>query len=203
MQKKMYKNYIFDMGNVLLGFNDERLLSAFIDDEDDKKLVEKELIWSEEWQLGDKGLIDEDEFMIRVNARLPERLHGQAELVYKNWHKMMLSIPGAFEYVKQLKGEGKRVFVLSNAPLRFSELEKLYPELFSLFDGIVVSSREKTIKPEDRIYQILLERYSLKPEECYFYDDLPVNIEAAKRNGIDGEVFKGSFLPMLKGDKDE
>ena len=57
----MYKNYIFDMGNVLLGFDDDRLLSAFIDDEDDKKLIEKELIWSEEWRLGDKGLIDEDE----------------------------------------------------------------------------------------------------------------------------------------------
>jgi len=199
----MYKNYIFDMGNVLLGFDDERLLSAFIEGQDDKKLVEKELIWSEEWQLGDKGLIDEDEFLSRVLARLPERIHKGATDVYLNWHKMMIPIPGALDYVRKLKKEGKKVFVLSNAPLRFSELEKLYPELFPLFDGIVVSAREKTVKPEDRIYQILLERYSLNPEECYFYDDLQVNIDAAKRNGIDGEVFKGSFLHLLEADENE
>ena len=95
------------------------------------------------------------------------------------------------------------MYVLSNAPLRFSELEKLYSELFSLFDGIVVSAREKTIKPEDKIYQVLLERYSLKPEECYFYDDLQENIDAAKRNGIDGEVFMGSFLHLLKENENE
>ena len=199
----MYKNYIFDMGNVLLGFNDERLLSSFLTDEWDKKKVEQELIWSEEWQLGDKGLIDEDEFLRRVLARLPERIHEGATNVYLNWHKLMDPIPGAIDYVKQLKSEGKKVYVLSNAPLRFAELEKIYSELFSLFDGIVVSAREKTIKPEDRIYQILLERYDLKPEECYFYDDLQVNIDAAKKNGIDGEVFKGNFLPYLKENKNE
>ena len=183
----MYKNYIFDMGNVLLGFNDERLLSSFLTDEWDKKKVEQELIWSEEWQLGDKGLIDEDEFLRRVLARLPERIHEGATNVYLNWHKLMDPIPGAIDYVKQLKSEGKKVYVLSNAPLRFAELEKIYSELFSLFDGIVVSAREKTIKPE----------------ECYFYDDLQVNIDAAKKNGIDGEVFKGNFLPYLKENKNE
>ncbi|MBE6835368.1 MAG: HAD family phosphatase [Ruminococcaceae bacterium] len=199
----MYKNYIFDMGNVLLGFNDERLLSAFLDDEDDKKLVEKELIWSEEWQLGDKGLINEEEFLSRVLARLPERLHEGATKVYLNWHRLMDPIPGALDYVKQLKKEGKKTYVLSNAPLRFSELEKLYPELFSLFDGIVVSAREKSIKPEDKIYRVLLERYSLNPAECYFYDDLQCNIDGAKKNGIDGEVFRGSFLHLLKENKNE
>ena len=120
-----------------------------------------------------------------------------------NWHKLMKRIPGAVEYIKQLKSEGKKVYVLSNAPLRFAELEKLYPDIFSLFDGIVVSAREKTIKPEDRIYRILLERYNLKPEECYFYDDLQENIDAAKRNGIDGEVFTGDFTSKLKVNENE
>lgn len=194
----MIKNYIFDMGNVLLSFDDDYLLSFYIDNEDDKKIVQKELLRSEEWRRADMGDISDDELLESVLKRIPERLHESASNVFLNWHHLMEPVKYAEEYIKQLKAEGKRVFVLSNAPLRFSDLEKSYPSIFSLFDGIVVSAREKAVKPDDKIYKILLERYNLNPSECFFYDDLEANIEGAKRNGIDGEIFKGDFEKYIK-----
>ena len=49
---------------------------------------------------------------------------------------------------------------------------------------------EKIGKPDLRIYQILLERYGLKAEECVFIDDRQGNIDAGKQVGIRGILFK-------------
>lgn len=199
----MIKNYIFDMGNVLLSFDDDYLLSVYLDNDKDRKFVHKELIHSEEWARADRGDISEEELLESVLKRMPDRLKKSAREIYLNWHLLMKPIKGAKEYVEQLKNDGKNVYVLSNAPLRFAELEKIHSDMFSLFDGIVVSARERTVKPEDKIYQILLSRYSLNPAECYFYDDLEANVEGARRNGIDGEIFKGDFTKYLREKTDE
>ena len=45
------------------------------------------------------------------------------------------------------------------------------------------------MKPDPRIYRILLERYDIAPERAVFFDDRPDNVEAARREGIRGIVF--------------
>ena len=49
---------------------------------------------------------------------------------------------------------------------------------------------EKIIKPDARLYRILLDRYGLKAEECVFTDDNPANIAGAEAVGIKGILFK-------------
>jgi 2-haloacid dehalogenase len=56
----------------------------------------------------------------------------------------------------------------------------------------VVSGEEKMVKPDRDIFQVLLERYGLRPEECLFIDDNPDNIEGARRVGLNGIVFAGA-----------
>ena len=56
--------------------------------------------------------------------------------------------------------------------------------LANAFDGEVVSCEEHTVKPEPRIYEILLERYGLTPSETLFIDDRRSNLEAAAAFGI-------------------
>ena len=53
-------------------------------------------------------------------------------------------------------------------------------------DGMVVSSREKVMKPDERIYRILLDRYHLNAEDTLFIDDRLENIRAAEKLGIQG-----------------
>ena len=60
------------------------------------------------------------------------------------------------------------------------------------FEGIVVSGTEKTRKPFRRIYDIILDRYNLKAEECIFIDDSLRNVEAARELGIHAIQFKNS-----------
>ena len=53
-------------------------------------------------------------------------------------------------------------------------------DFFSLFNGIVVSGEEKLIKPDERIYELLLNRYNLNASECLFIDDNYENIRTAQ-----------------------
>ena len=57
------------------------------------------------------------------------------------------------------------------------------------FDGGIFSYQEKCVKPDRKIYERLLERYSILPERALFFDDREENVNAAKRLGIQGEVF--------------
>ena len=57
-------------------------------------------------------------------------------------------------------------------------------------DGKVVSAFVKSVKPEPEIYKILLDTYSLTPDECVFIDDREDNVEGAVKAGMHGIVFK-------------
>lgn len=56
------------------------------------------------------------------------------------------------------------------------------------FDGIVISGEVQMAKPEPGIYTYLLTKYALRPEECFFIDDLEENIRAARQCGMEGYV---------------
>jgi putative hydrolase of the HAD superfamily len=55
---------------------------------------------------------------------------------------------------------------------------------FSLFDGIVVSAAVKRLKPEPGIYEHLRRLHGLDFAESVFLDDMPQNVEAARRLGL-------------------
>ncbi|HZZ76017.1 MAG TPA: HAD-IA family hydrolase, partial [Puia sp.] len=54
-----------------------------------------------------------------------------------------------------------------------------------LFDGIVISGEEKLIKPDKKIFEVMLNRYQLEAENALFIDDNINNILAAKVMGFE------------------
>ena len=55
----------------------------------------------------------------------------------------------------------------------------------------------KCLKPDARIYRILLKRYDLNPASCLFFDDREDNVVAACREGIHGVVFGPSVVEEI------
>jgi FMN phosphatase YigB (HAD superfamily) len=53
-------------------------------------------------------------------------------------------------------------------------------------------------KPDPRIYRIFCERYALAPESCVFIDDSPVNVESARRFGMQAFHFTGDTKALRK-----
>ncbi len=73
-------------------------------------------------------------------------------------------------------------------------LESAYP-IFRHFFGFILSYRVKAMKPDPAFYSAALEMAECLPHECVFIDDLPENVEGAKRAGFDGIVFES--FPQL------
>lgn len=195
----MIRNIVFDMGKVLLDYDPVKVCWQFTDREEDVALIGKELFFSEEWVMLDRGDITEEEALLRVQGRLPdERLKTMAAESLAHWHEYNISPkPGMRELVIALKERGCRIYLCSNASLRLRVFQDQIPGI-EYFDGTLVSAEERVLKPEPEIFERLFERYSLRPEESFFIDDLEANIEGARRCGMDGYCFADGDVERLK-----
>ena len=191
----MLKNIIMDMGNVLLTFEPEYALSRYCPNDECRDIIRRELFEGPAWDAGDMGDITNSERYDCVAPHVPEKYHKALKDVVERWDECMEPLPGAPEFIDTVRAWGLNVYVLSNACTCFREY---FPHKFpySLFSGIVVSSEEHMMKPDVRIYQLLLSRYGLDPAECVFIDDRQTNLDGAARAGIPGIRFEGDYARL-------
>lgn len=192
----MIKNIIFDMGNVLLSFEGDSLMRRYVPDADDCKLLMKELFETGDWVKLDWGQLREEGLADLVCPRVPARLREPLRQMLTHWYQHLEMIPGSYELVAELKTAGYKVYLLSNAGYSLEEVYRHDVPAIGLMDGRIISALEGVIKPHDEIYKRLFDRFDLQPEECFFIDDLPANIEGSKRNGMDGHVFDGDHKAL-------
>ena len=189
---KTIRNFVFDMGKVIIRFDPEAFMDRLrIFDEEDRKMIREKVYGSDLWIQMDMGLLDEKQMCEIVRPLFPKHLQKHLEDLIAGWCEPIETIEGMNEVVFDLKKRGYGIYLLSNA----SVMQREYwsnVECSSVFDGVVVSAFEHVMKPEEKIYRILLERYGLKAEECVFIDDRKANIEAAQKLGMKGIVFDGS-----------
>lgn len=95
---------------------------------------------------------------------------------FNHWKEMLTPITKNIQILRELKSNDYRIYFLSNyIKEAFDYVQDRY-EFFALADGKVISSEIKYVKPEAKIYQYLLEKYNLNPEQCVFIDDIDSNL---------------------------
>ena len=186
----MIKNILFDMGNVLIHFDRCVFLDRLDISEEDKQLLLREVFLSVEWVQMDRGTLREETAEPLMCRRLPERLHDAAQKLISMWDRPSLPVEGMEALVRELKEAGYGIYLLSNASVRQHDYWPRVPGS-DLFDGTIISADEKVMKPHPDYYNRAMERFCLKPEECFFVDDVAANIEGAYVCGIPGTVFHG------------
>lgn len=199
----MIKNIVFDMGKVLLDYDPVLVCRQFTDSEEEIEAVDRELFRAGEWTLLDKGVITEEEALEQVWKRLPDdRLRELADFSLKHWHEYNITPKeGMGELVRELKDRGYRIYLCSNASLRFRVFQDKIPGI-QYFDGVLVSAEEKCLKPEPEIYERLFEKFQILPEESFFIDDIQANIDGALRCGMSGYCFADGDVKRLKNELD-
>lgn len=196
----MIKNVIFDYGNVLIDWNPAYLFLPVFNGDEDKCRFFTDNVCNREWFTRmDRGE-SMDVCVAELQARYPQ--YADAVAMFRDrWFEMCNGeLPGMFELIQDLKSKGVGVYGLTNWPAEtFTEARRRFRTLASI-DNYVVSSSVKLAKPEPAIYQLLLSKYNLKPEECVFIDDRKDNVDAAKALGMSGIVYPGSaqdLIPIL------
>lgn len=88
--------------------------------------------------------------------------------------------------ILRIRASGLKLAALTNnwAPEEESETEDSGTHLHGLFDVFVESSVEGVRKPDPRIYQIVLERLGILPNEAVFLDDIGQNLKSARALGM-------------------
>jgi len=93
-------------------------------------------------------------------------------------------IPGTVEILRELNGKGTPLYALSNWPAEGFMVARERFEFLGWFRGIVISGEIGAIKPQPRIYEVLLERFAIDPLSAIFIDDVEANAAAARPFGI-------------------
>ncbi|MBE0676889.1 MAG: HAD family phosphatase [Bacteroidales bacterium] len=177
------RNIIFDLGNVLISYQPESFHAERGATRDETLTYIREVYNSPEWQLIDKGVMSVQEAISSIGSR-SVLSHAEIALVFDFREELLFPIEKNVALLKTLKKEGFRLYYLSNFPQDMFSLLSRKHHFFSMFDGGVVSSAEKMLKPQPEIYELLLERYSLEKKETIFIDDLLPNILGAESVGL-------------------
>ena len=181
------------MGGVLIEFNPNHLLNLVLDNENDKQILLQEIFKSKEWKMMDKGELDEPQMYEIVSSRIPEHLKDKAHYLIYHWNEIATKYEDVSDYIQELKNRGYKIYLLSNASHRLLNEYWLSIKNHECFDGEVVSAFVGLLKPNKDIYEYLLDKFSLKPEECAFVDDSIPNVDGAIICGMQGIKYNGDI----------
>lgn len=200
----MIKNIVFDMGGVLVEYDPEIVCRQFMKDPAERREVCTSVFASPEWIMLDMGIIPEQDALKRMQARLStSHAKEMAALCLARWHQYnMWPKKGMAELVRWVKDRGYGIYLCSNASLRLLDCYQEVIPGIEYFDGVLFSAEVKCMKPQKEMYQHLFARFSLIPQECFFIDDLQLNIDGSRARGMDGCCFAdgnvGRLMECLK-----
>jgi 2-haloacid dehalogenase len=102
------------------------------------------------------------------------------------------AIDGTVDVLADLRAADTPVYALTNwSAEKFPLARERFPWL-DWFDGVVVSGEERVVKPDPRIYRILLDRFGLEARSTVYIDDVDANVRAAAEIGFAALRFTGA-----------
>jgi 2-haloacid dehalogenase len=189
MTRERPKAVIFDVGNVLYGWDpDAFLVRQITDDEARLRFIEDVDLYA--WH----ETLDGGRPFAEAEAELNEKFPQYAALIaaWSDRFGETISgpVPGVHALVDALDARGVPLFAITNFSADFwppfHEKERAF---FGRFKGIVVSGEVKLLKPDPAIYYLALDRFRLRPADALFVDDRAINVEAALAVGLKAHLF--------------
>jgi epoxide hydrolase-like predicted phosphatase len=188
----MIKNIVFDLGNVLLSFKPAEYLDKYHYPEAIKNTILTDIFASKEWFMLDKGEISTSDAIDAISKRSSLK---KAEIIHIFDLRIDLLFPlhSNIKVLPELKKRGFRLYYLSNFPLDIFDAVREGYNFFKYFEGGLISAVARSSKPEEKIYELLLENYNLSARECVYIDDLEANVATARKLGMTGIFTDGSL----------
>ena len=184
--KEMIKNLVFDLGNVLIEWNSEKILTFFEPEKERRQLLRQVIFESGVWHQTDKGELSLKEACDEGLAQLEDSYHSAVQNIFYNWYEVVEVYSGLQEQIGLWADQGYRIYILSTTCEIFYHIEKagLLP-IYPLLSGYILSSEVGVVKPEPEIYQKLLKKYGIDPTESVFIDDIQANLDTAAELGFE------------------
>jgi 2-haloacid dehalogenase len=185
------KIVVFDIGKVLIDWDPRHLYRTMFTDDTEMETFLRE-VCARDWILElDRG----KPFAEAVTERIALFPHYEREIraFDERWHETNRGvIDGSMAILHKLQGNNVPNYAITNfSAEKFEGARKIFPFLDS-FDGIVVSGRERLLKPDAAIYVLFLDRHGVAAADCIFIDDSAANVAGAEAVGMHGHHFVGA-----------
>ncbi len=184
-------NIIFDFGNVLVKWEPERVYGEYFGDEA-KTWWFLRHVADNDWRLRIDAGESQNACIAELQSKFPE--YSEAIAIYRDrWREMLTGeMPGMRQLLHELQTANYHLYGLTNWSMETFPEAREHFGILQMIDRYVVSGAEGLVKPDHRLFQVLLDRYGLKATECTFVDDNAVNVEAARELGMTGIVFSNA-----------
>lgn len=204
MQK--IKTIIFDLGGVIINLYVEKTISAFAQLSGlSEKEVEEAYLSADVFKEYEKGLISNDDFRQRVKENF--NLEATDEYIDQAWNAMLGEIPvDRIESIKELMQHYKCIVLSNTNAIHERAFHKIlagsfpYQHLKDLFHEVYFSHDLNQRKPDQEIYQNVLNLSQTEAIEALFMDDGQANLDSASKLGIHTLHIprNGGFMPLLE-----
>lgn len=188
----MIRNIVFDIGNVLAYFRWKDLFQelGFTGEKFDR-IAAATILHPTMWPEFDRSLMSDEEIISRCVEREPG-YESEIRMIFERTECLIEEYDYSYGWINDLKERGYKIYILSNYGKTSFEAAVTHGRLsfLPLTDGSVISYEVKIVKPETGIYEALMEKYDLVPQECVFLDDREDNVAAAINCGFHGIVVK-------------
>ncbi len=191
MPNSQIDQVIFDIGNVLVDWNPRHLYRKLIPDVAEMERVLHDIVpmsWHGELDAGKPFAQG-----VRERVALFPDYASLIEAWDKRWTEMIAGpIEGSVAIMQALKAAKIPILGITNYNREKFDGERQYFAFYNWFDDIVVSGDVGLLKPDPRIYQLLIARNKLNPSRAIFIDDRLENVQAAEAVGLQGHHFQGA-----------
>jgi len=176
-------NVVFDLGGVVFHWRPDHIARSVFDDPYTQDLVKARIFAHDDWLELDRGTMSHEQAIDRGAARTGLSRSDVRRLM-DEVPRSLTPVAGTADLIRSVREANNKLFVLSN--MQFASIAYLEDEhdIWSLFDGIVISCRIQKVKPERDIYEHLLDQHQLQAAETVFIDDMRTNLTAAAALGI-------------------
>lgn len=184
--------YIFDLGNVIVDIDFNRVLGAWSDfSRVPLATLKQNFAMGEAFHQHERGEISDEAFAQAMCHEMDLPL--SYEQFSHGWQAVFVAIrPDVIDIMHKLREQGHRVVVLSNTNrLHTTFWPEEYPEIRAATDKIYLSQEMGMRKPEARIYQAVLQAEGFSAADAVFFDDNADNIEGANQLGITSILVTG------------
>lgn len=196
--------YIFDLGNVIVDIDFNRVLGAWSDfSRVPLATLKQSFVMGEAFHQHERGEISDEVFAEKLCHEM--ELPLSYEQFSHGWQAVFVAQrPEVIAIMRALREQGHRVVILSNTNrLHTTFWPDEYPEIRGAADKIYLSQEMGMRKPEARIYQAVLQAEGFSASDAVFFDDNADNIEGANQLGITSilvtgkEVIPNYFAKLL------
>ncbi|GGD28995.1 glucose-1-phosphatase [Franconibacter pulveris 1160] len=184
--------YIFDLGNVIVDIDFNRVLGVWSDySRVPLANLQKSFTMGEAFHQHERGELSDEAFARKLCEEMALPL--SFEQFSAGWQAVFVALrPDVIDIMHKLREQGHRVVVLSNTNrLHTTYWPEQYPEIRAAADNIYLSQEMGLRKPEPAIYQQVLEQEGFRPSEAVFFDDNADNIKGAQQAGITSILVTG------------